>query len=65
MEGGSLTRDSEEKIKKRDLKLPCEWISLYIGALFGNLEGVHLPGHLSEKDGISGFFSWTQRTMRF
>jgi len=69
MEGGSLTRDSEGNIKKRyikrDLKMPCKWISLPIGALLGNLEGIHLPGHLSEKDGISGFFSWTQRTIRF
>jgi REP element-mobilizing transposase RayT len=68
MEGCSLTRDSEGKIKrryiKRDLKMPCKWISLYIWALLGNLEGIHLLGHLSEKGSISEFLSWTQRTMR-
>jgi hypothetical protein len=35
------------------------------GAPLGNLEGILLPGLLREKDGISGFLSWTQRTLRF
>jgi hypothetical protein len=28
---------------KRDLKMPRKWVSLSIGAPFGNLEGIHLP----------------------
>ena len=27
--------------------MPCKWVSLFIGALLGNLEGICLPG-LSE-----------------
>jgi hypothetical protein len=44
--GGSLTGDSEGKIKKyikRDVKMSCKGVSLSIGALFGNLEGIRLP----------------------
>jgi hypothetical protein len=29
--------------------MPCKWVSLSIGILLGNLEGVHLPGFLREK----------------
>jgi len=29
--------------------MPFKRVSLSIGALLGNLEGVHLPGHLREK----------------
>jgi hypothetical protein len=29
--------------------MPCKWVSLFIGALLGNLEEVRLPGHLREK----------------
>jgi hypothetical protein len=39
-------------------------ISLYRGPL-GNLEGIRLPGLLREKNSISGFLSWNQRTLRF
>jgi len=35
------------------------------GAPLGNLERIRLPGLLREKDCISGFLSWTQRTLRF
>jgi hypothetical protein len=46
--GGSLTGDSEGKIKKRyierDVKMPCKLVSLSIRAPLGNLEGIHLPG---------------------
>jgi hypothetical protein len=35
------------------------------GAPLGNLEGIRLPGLLREKDTISGFLSWTQRTLIF
>ena len=38
---------------------------LSIGAPLGNLEGIRLPGLSREKDGISVFLSWTQRTLRF
>jgi hypothetical protein len=37
-------------------KMPCKRASLLIGALLGNLEGVHLPGLLREKKSVSGFF---------
>jgi hypothetical protein len=46
-ERGSLTGDSEEKIKryiKTDVKMSCKGVSLSIGALFGNLEGIRLTG---------------------
>jgi hypothetical protein len=39
--------------------------SFSIGAPLGNLEGIRLPGLLGEKDSISEFLSWTQRTLRF
>ena len=39
-------------------------ISLHRGPL-ENLEGIRLLGLLREKDRISGFLSWTQRTLRF
>jgi len=45
--GGSLTGDSEGKIKryiKTNLKMSCKGVSLSIEALFGNLEGIRLPG---------------------
>jgi hypothetical protein len=33
----------------RDMQMPCKRISLSIGALLGNLEGVCLPGFLKKK----------------
>jgi hypothetical protein len=39
-------------------------ISLHRGPI-GEPEGDSLAGLLSEKDSISGFLSWTQRTLRF
>jgi len=39
-------------------------ISLYRGPT-GDLEGICFPEPLREKDSISGFLSWTQRTLRF
>jgi hypothetical protein len=33
----------------RYVKMPCKWIFLSIGAPFGNLEGIHLPGLLQRK----------------
>jgi len=50
---------------KRDLKMPCKRVSLYAGAPFGNLEVIRWPGLFERKDSISGFLSWTQRTLRF
>jgi len=32
-------------------------------SLLGNLEGIRLPELLREQDSISGFLSWTQRTL--
>jgi hypothetical protein len=39
-------------------------MSLHRGPL-GNLEGIGLLGLLREKDSISAFLTWTQRTLRF
>jgi hypothetical protein len=35
---------------KRDVKLPCKWVSLSIGAPFGNLKGIHLSGLFERKE---------------
>ena len=32
--------------------MPCEEVSLFIGALLGNLEGVHLAGLFERKDKV-------------
>jgi len=40
-------------------------VSLSIGALLGNPDEIHLLGLFEEKESISGFLSWTQRTLRF
>jgi hypothetical protein len=45
--------------------MPRKRVSLSIGALLGNLEGVRLPGLLREKKSVSGFLSFTQRSLRF
>ena len=57
---GSLTGDPGRYVKKGS-----GYGHLSIGASLGNLEGIHLPGLLREKDSISGFLSWTQRILRF
>jgi len=49
----------------RDMQLPCKRVSLSIGTLMGNVEGVRLPGFLEKGKNISGFLSGTQRTLRF
>jgi hypothetical protein len=46
-------------------KMPCKWASLFIGALLGKLEGVHLPGLLGEMNSISGFLCWARWSLRF
>jgi hypothetical protein len=48
-----------------DMQNACKWISLPLGVLSGNLEGVPFPGLLTEKKSISGFLSWTRRPLRF
>jgi hypothetical protein len=35
---------------KRDVKVLCKWVSLWVGAPLWNLEGIRLPG-LSERKG--------------
>jgi len=45
--------------------MPCKQASLSIGALLGNLEGVHLLGLLREMKSMSEYLSWTQRSFRF
>jgi hypothetical protein len=40
------------KIKRyirRYVKMPCNRVSLFIGAPFGNMEGMRLPGLLKRK----------------
>jgi len=49
----------------RDIQMPCRRVSLSIGAPLGNLEGVPLLGLLKERSSISGFLTWTQRSLRF
>jgi hypothetical protein len=49
----------------RDIQMPCKQASLSIGALLGKMEGVLLPEILREKKSISGFLSWTRRSLRF
>ena len=46
-------------------KMSCKLVCLSTGALLDKLEGVRLPGFLREKKSMSGFLSWTQRTLRF
>jgi hypothetical protein len=46
MKGHSFLRAFEIK---RYVKIPCKRVSLSIGALLGNLEGIHLPGLLERK----------------
>ena len=60
-----LLGNPKDKVFERYCKMPCKQASLSIGALLGNLEGVHLPGLLTEKKSISGFLSWTRRPLRF
>jgi len=57
---GSFTGDPGRYVKKGS-----GYGLLSIGAPLGNLEGIGLPGLSREKDSISGFLSWTQRTLRF
>jgi len=44
--------------------MPCKELSLSIVVPLGNLEGIRLLGLLRENDSISGFISWTQRTLK-
>jgi hypothetical protein len=66
MEGHSFLRPFEiKRYIKRYVKMLCKWVSLSIVAPLGSLERICLPGVLREKESISGFLSWTQRTSRF
>jgi hypothetical protein len=50
MEGHPFLRDLEiKRYIKRYVKMPCKRVSLSIGALLGNLEGIHLPGLFERK----------------
>jgi len=51
---------------ERHVKGPCKQAAFSIGALLGNLERVHLQGHLREKKKMHNWvpFSWTQRTLK-
>jgi hypothetical protein len=61
---GSFTGEPQ-KMRFLRCKMPCKWASLFIEALLGNLERVHLLGLLREKKSIPGFLSWTQRPYDF
>jgi hypothetical protein len=39
---------------KRDVKMPCKWVSLSIRAPSGNLEGIRLPGLFERR----GWYIW-------
>jgi hypothetical protein len=47
----------------RDMQIHYKQASLSIGALLGKLEGVLLPKILRGKKSISGFLSWTRRSL--
>jgi len=50
VEGCSFLRAFEiKRYIKRDVKMPCKRVSLSIGALLGNLEGIHLPRLIKRK----------------
>jgi hypothetical protein len=50
MEGSSFLRAPEiKKYIKTYVKMPCKGVSVSIGALLGNLEGICLPGLLERK----------------
>ena len=46
---GSFKGEPEDEVFDGYAKLSCRQTSLFIGALLGNLEGVHLPGLLRKK----------------
>jgi hypothetical protein len=50
---------------KRYVKVSCKWASLSIGAPLGNWREFTYRDVLREKESISGFLSWTQRTLCF
>jgi len=50
MEGCCLRRAFEiKRYIKRDVKMPCKWMSLSIEALLGKLEGIRLLGLFERK----------------
>jgi hypothetical protein len=66
IEGRSFLRAFEiKRYINRYVKIPCKQVSLSIGAPFGEPGGDLLARTFwIEKDNISGFLSWTQRTLR-
>jgi len=43
------SKDMLQRYIKTDVKLPCKHVSISIGALLGNLEGIHLLGLFGRK----------------
>jgi hypothetical protein len=41
---GSFTGEPKRYVRyiKRNVKMPCKWVALSIGALLGKMEGIHL-----------------------
>jgi hypothetical protein len=38
-----------KRYMKRDVKMPCKWVSFSMGAPLGNLERIRLPGRFERK----------------
>jgi len=57
--------DKEILYIKRDVKMPCKWVSLSIGAGLGNLERIRLWGLFERKVKYIWVPFLTQRTFRF
>jgi hypothetical protein len=76
LEGCSFLRAYEiKRYIKGDVKMPCKQVSLSKGVALGNLgdspattlreKRIVYLDCLREKVSVSGFLSWTQRTLRF
>ena len=57
--GGPLTshcgKDNKRYIK-RDVTMPCQWVSLSVGAPLWYLKGIHSLEIFEKEDSICGFF---------
>jgi len=65
-EGCSFLRAFEiKRYIKRYVKMPCKQVSLSTGPGWGTWREFACQDFLREKESISEFLSWTQRTFRF
>jgi hypothetical protein len=66
LEGFSFLRAFEiERYIKIDVKCPVIRYVSPQGSCWGTWRGFACGNSLREKDSVSGFLSWTQRTLRF